>query len=685
MDKKGVGFIAVLISGILAITLAACGGGGGGGTTPPAPNISVSDSVDPNSDLLVPFGTVTLDSTSDQTVTVTNTGTANLAIGAVASANPLGEPFSITTDTCSGQTIAPAGNCTLTVRFAPVGTGSFADSFDIPSNDPDTATVTVSVDGTGSATPVPNITVTDSVAPDNDLQMPFGNVTIGSTSDQTVTVTNTGTADLIIGSVATANLLEAPFSITADTCSGQTIVPSAACTVAVRFAPSGTGSFADSFDIPSNDPDTSSITVVVTGMVPEPNIFVTDSVNPNNDLQLPFGSVPQGGSADQTVTVTNTGNANLVIGTVASSNPLAAPFSITADTCSGQTIVPSGTCTVAVRFSPTGNGSFSDSFSIPSNDPDTSTVTVSVSGTGTATPVPNITVTDSVAPDNDLQMPFGNVTIGSTSDQTVTVTNTGTADLIMGTPAPFATPFGIASQNCWGQTIAPNGSCSVTIRFAPSAATSYTSSYTISSNDPDTPTVTVSMSGTGAAASTPAPSISLPKTGQTATYAAGDDGSLQKGVAWPSPRFTNADGTPPVTGNVVLDQLTGLMWLKNANCMATSYPSFDADGTAGNGAVTWQHALDFVAGINAGTYANCGGGYSDWRLPNGRELRSLIDYSRFNPSLPSGNPFTNVQANYYWTSTSNGLGAYVVLLSQGNFIASDKAVQQYVWPVRAGQ
>ena len=52
----------------------------------------------------------------------------------------------------------------------------------------------------------------------------------------------------------------------------------------------------------------------------------------------------------------------------------------------------------------------------------------------------------------------------------------------------------------------------------------------------------------------------LPKTGQTTSYAAGDDGALQKGVAWPNPRFTdNGNGT-------VTDNLTGLIWLKNANC-----------------------------------------------------------------------------------------------------------------------
>ena len=70
------------------------------------------------------------------------------------------------------------------------------------------------------------------------------------------------------------------------------------------------------------------------------------------------------------------------------------------------------------------------------------------------------------------------------------------------------------------------------------------------------------------------------------------------------------------------------MWTKDANLPGTSK--------------TWQEALDYVKGINTGTYSNFG--YTDWRLPNRKELQSLIDRNRYNPTLPSGHPFTNVPA-----------------------------------------
>jgi hypothetical protein len=178
--------------------------------------------------------------------------------------------------------------------------------------------------------------------------------------------------------------------------------------------------------------------------------------------------------------------------------------------------------------------------------------------------------------------------------------------------------------------------------------------------------------------------ISLPKTGQTISYMAGDDGALQKGVAWPEPRFTdNNDGT-------VADNLTGLVWLKDVNCIKTKYPSFDNDGYSGDGRVTWQHALDFVAGINNGAYINCAAGYSDWRLPNKKELFSLIDYSKYEPALPAVQSFIGLESFFdvHWTSTTLSLFPYFAWIVNMRFGAVDHPHKYntlyYVLPARAG-
>ncbi len=189
--------------------------------------------------------------------------------------------------------------------------------------------------------------------------------------------------------------------------------------------------------------------------------------------------------------------------------------------------------------------------------------------------------------------------------------------------------------------------------------------------------------------------VNLPETGQTKCNnemgveipcaGTGQDGDIRAGVTWPNPRFTdNFDGT-------VTDNLTGLVWLKNANCIKTNYSSFDNDYTYGDGGVTWQHGLNFVKGINNGTYSQCGAGYSDWRLPNIKELRSLIDYSRYNPALSASHPFTNLSGwgSTYWSSTSypyNGGVAWVVYMAIGDVFKYDmNNYGFYIWPVRSGQ
>jgi hypothetical protein len=174
----------------------------------------------------------------------------------------------------------------------------------------------------------------------------------------------------------------------------------------------------------------------------------------------------------------------------------------------------------------------------------------------------------------------------------------------------------------------------------------------------------------------PAP---VEKTGQTTCYSdeapweeidcasTGRDGELQKGIEWPSPRFTdNLDGT-------VADHLTGLIWLKDANCF---------------GERTWVVALSDCNGLASGQCGLTDGSQAgDWRLPNLRELHSLIDYGTSNPALPAGHPFTNVEITY-WSSTNNSYYAYVcwhVSLLSGSVSYDNKTDPFFVLPVRGGQ
>jgi subtilisin family serine protease len=316
------------------------------------------------------FGNIFVGASSEQDITVFNSGTEDLIIGNIAQSNPAAAPFSIVSDNCSGSTFAPGAACTLRVRFSPVTSGSFTDTFDIPSNDPDENPVTVSLSGTGIASN-PDITV-------SSVSVGFGSIAVGSYSDRNITVQNDGTANLIIGNIAQSNPAAAPFSIVSDNCSGSTFAPGAACTLTVRFEPGTIGTFTDTFDIPSNDPDENPVTVSLNGTTPVPNITVMpDSVD--------FGSVYLGSLRDIMLTLVNNGTTYLIIGNIAQAYHLTAPFSIVTDNCSGLTFAPGESCTLTVRFAPISSGSFSDSFDITSNDPDEDLVMVNLSGLGKIT------------------------------------------------------------------------------------------------------------------------------------------------------------------------------------------------------------------------------------------------------------------------------------------------------------
>jgi VWFA-related protein len=98
--------------------------------------------------------------------------------------------------------------------------------------------------------------------------------------------------------------------------------------------------------------------------------------------QLLFGGIVVNNFTDRTITIQNRGSLNLNIGWIALADPLTPPFSIENDNCSQKTLASLRTCTLQVRFEPTTQAAFNDTFDIPSNDPDENPVTVTVSGDG---------------------------------------------------------------------------------------------------------------------------------------------------------------------------------------------------------------------------------------------------------------------------------------------------------------
>ncbi len=164
----------------------------------------------------------------------------------------------------------------------------------------------------------------------------------------------------------------------------------------------------------------------------------------------------------------------------------------------------------------------------------------------------------------------------------------------------------------------------------------------------------------------PAP---VPKTGQTTSYFIGDDGQMETGEEWPNPRFVdNGYGT-------VTDNLTGLEWIQAPHSLPGN-----------SGIMSWNSGIDFCNGLN---YA----GHTNWRLPNIKELESLMHYGKgswgdkpFEWLNSTETPFSGVaHGPYYWSATSNKSmtnDALILYTWSGIMSSCDKVENHRIWPVR---
>lgn len=159
----------------------------------------------------------------------------------------------------------------------------------------------------------------------------------------------------------------------------------------------------------------------------------------------------------------------------------------------------------------------------------------------------------------------------------------------------------------------------------------------------------------------------VPRTEQSTIYYTGDDGTYKAGYSPHVPRFqANNDGT-------VTDLATGLMWVADPSEIGGVW------GTPGNPeTMSWY---DAVTNCNNLSYA----GYSDWRLPNAKELESLIDYSKSSPAIDS-QKFPNAKNGGYWSGSGTNYGCENEWFNMGNTgqksWEQDKNLKKNVRPVR---
>jgi YVTN family beta-propeller protein len=400
------------------------------------------------------FGSAVVNTSSaTQNVMLTNTGTSSLSIASITASGDFSE-----TDACiSHSPLPPSGTngntCTITVTFTPVAAGSRSGALTITDG---AGTHFVTLTGTGNA---PGVQLSSST-------LTFGSQTVDTTSGaQSVTLTNSGTSNLTVGSFTTGG----DFAVTSTDCPTlpTSLVVAGVCTLQITFTPAAAGTRTGAVTI-ADGLGTHVIALTGTGAAPGA------SLSPST---LTFGSVTVGANSQSTVSV-------------ALSSTTSGAMTVTSETVSGDyTLVnncssavnPGSSCSLTVTFAPTttatrtGTGLVNYTLGGGSGE-----LVLAISGTGTA---PGVSLSSS-------NLSFGSQVVGtSSSSQSVTVRNNGSSILTF----TSTTATGDFSQTNGCTTVTSGNTCSIQVTFSPTASGSRSGTVSIVDN---AGTQTVALSGT---------------------------------------------------------------------------------------------------------------------------------------------------------------------------------------------
>lgn len=308
----------------------------------------------------------------------------------------------------------------------------------------------------------------------NPAAVSFGNVSVGKSSSQTVTISNSGTATLTVNQATVSN---SQFKLSGITFPMSMPVGQSS-NLTVSVTPTASGPVNGTLSVQG---DASSAPVVVnlsaTGVAASQQISISSN-------SISFGSVVVGSQGTSSLTISNTGGSDLTVSGVSVSGTGFAFSGITAP----KVISAGQSSPVSLTFSPTTASAATGSLTITSNDPTNPTMTVALSGTGTAAPTGSLQA-------NQSSLSFGNVGTGTSSVKQITLTNTGTGSLqITGITVSGGgfTTSGVTVPI----TLSPSSQAVLSVTFAPTAIGAATGTVTVTSNGTGSP-LSIPVSGTG--------------------------------------------------------------------------------------------------------------------------------------------------------------------------------------------
>jgi hypothetical protein len=406
---------------------------------------------------LLDFGDVTVGDSVTWMITVTNAGISNsLSITGVTS--------------ITGYSITPHPPMEYPITIAPGNSQDFDVLFKPPSNDPFSGDIIFQHNASGGTT---NLTVTgtgqlpDPVFSLSSNSLSFGDVKVGESAIQSISVTNNGAANTLI----LTGISPIPgYSITANPPATYPILvePGRSQNFDVVFSPTSGNAFSGNIVFAHNAlGGTTNLAISGNGRIPNQNFVL-------NTNSLNFGSVSLGRSVAQPVTITNTGVSDtLVVMSVTS----IAGYNISPIPASAYPILvaPGGSRSFNILFTPTSGNTFAGNIVFVHNALG-GTTNLSVTGVGH--------IPDQEFVLNNNMLDFGDVTIGDSVTWAITVTNTGAVDSLFINGVTSIAGYRITPNppSAYPMMVPPGASQNFDVLFAPTSVNTYSGNIVFTHN-----------------------------------------------------------------------------------------------------------------------------------------------------------------------------------------------------------
>ena len=434
------------------------------------PEIAVADNVGVSDDRAIDFGSVLVNESATATVTVNNFGTGDLNMGPIEIPGADTAHFHVANDACSRSAVAPGGSCQFDVTFTPDNTVDFSSTVSIPSNDPVEPLIWISLAGEGDTA---LLRLIEPDAQSTDGRFDYGPYTVGSRTRRSFVLHNFGSRDL---SILRYDNIASPFDGPYSAIFGS--IPAGGSTnFEMDFAPVAVGTASQTINIvyidladPSTGEKTLTLELSGEGVNAFPILDIaTEDASPGDSL-LDFGTIVVQAQLQKAITITNNGGGTLDLYGGGNSN---AAYTITGNSCDDAHLLQAESCTVDVRFSPTAPGDYDDVVSLQYGDP-TNASPLSIQVTGSAVDAP-ITISDSIDPADDHDLPFGFIEPGNTLTATIDIYNNLSETVTLGQLAAatqtLSAPFSIINDGCSGITLSAaaqvGDNCQLGVQLAP--------------------------------------------------------------------------------------------------------------------------------------------------------------------------------------------------------------------------